>query len=115
MSKIEKYAEVRQQINNLETIKKELEADVIAELMELGKKSEDTTLGKVTMVERKSYTYSPKVAKAEEKFKKEEAKLKDQIKSIKEPVDILKFQEEKSGVAKVEITNSVSFKPCSDQ
>jgi hypothetical protein len=103
---MDEYIKVRQQQAELEIKRRELEPTVIKELNKLGVKS----VGPLSLREVKSYTYSPKVLKAEEKFKKVESQLKEEIKEAKIPLDLLKNEEEKKQIAKLEINYSLTYK-----
>lgn len=92
MEKTNQYAEIRNQINELEAKAKELEPAVIEELTAAGEKRIDTELGRVVTVETKIFTYS-EVLQRKEKATKE--KIKDFTDTEMEVVRSAKAIEEK--------------------
>lgn len=93
------YAEIESQIAVLSEKKEAIRDLCLAEMQkEEAKKVEAEGIGTFSIVERKSWTYSPKVMKQEKVVESEEKILKT-----------LQEKEQTSGVAKAELKESLRF------
>jgi len=70
---LEEYAVLDAQIKHLTKQKDELKVDIIEELAKSDEKSAETAVGKFTLINLKTWTYTPKVAELEEKFQAQKA------------------------------------------
>lgn len=70
----ESYAILEAKIAELETQKAPLRVKILEEMVERAEKKVDTPFGSFSVSNRKSWTYTPRVAEAEEKFKALQAK-----------------------------------------
>ncbi len=92
------YIQIQTQIRELEEQKKELSEKCFQEMKASELHQVKNPLGTFSIMERKSWTYSKKI-------KSDEALITSQIKVLKE----LKTQEEESGVATAEVSESLRF------
>jgi len=86
------YADVKNEIKRLSDIAKGIELQVREEMIKEDKTKAEAEFGTFSLVTRKKYTYTDKVKEAE--------------KSVKE----MKKEEEKSGLATVEESQSITFR-----
>ncbi len=91
-SDYERYAILEAQINVLKNNQDELKASIIEDMVTRGEKNADTAVGKFTVAQLKTWTYS-------EGFKEKEVELKDEIGELNEEIKALKAKEEEDKIA----------------
>lgn len=92
-----KYMEIQAEIDKLEAKKKDLRADIEAQLPEDGYKDDSIN---VFWTSRKTWTYSPKVDALSEKVKEASSSLKE-LKTIEENMKVATFVEKKGLTIKI--------------
>lgn len=117
---LKEYATVKTQIKELTSKAKEMEPEVLTEVMSSTKELEmdnlKTDYGTFSLTSKKSYTYSEDYTKKESEVDAEIAPIKEKIKPLTEEIDVLRSvlvgiakEEEESGKAKVEIKTGLRF------
>ena len=69
----EQFAIVNAQIDALKVQKDEIKANIMADMIEKGEEKTKTAVGKFTISQLKTWTYTPKVAELNEEFKAQKA------------------------------------------
>ena len=91
--KFEKYAQIKNQIRELQLEAKEIEKDVLNEMKKAGAEIVKSDWGTFSIAKRKVWTYSPKVVDLTEKLR------------------LLKKEEEEKGIASYTINEGIVFRP----
>jgi len=102
MTSFEKYAVLDAQINVLTTQRDALKPEIIEEIIAKGAKSTNTAVGKFTVKQLKTWTYSSM-------FEKKEKKIKSEIKDLKEEVKALQAKEQEDEIATYVANPSLVF------
>lgn len=102
------YETISLEIEALEAKRTKIKDQCLEEMLSEKIDTVKSDNGTFSVVERKSWTYTPKVAK-------QEIIIKETIKKVITPLETtlkeLKKEEETSGKAKVEITNGIRYTP----
>ncbi len=117
---LKEYAETKNQIKELTSKAKEMEVEVLAEVVSTTKELEmdnlKTDYGTFSLTERKSYTYSEDYTKRESEIALEIVPIQEEMKPFEEKISGLRSEldevaksEEESGKAKVEIKTGLRF------
>ena len=73
MNKYEEYAIIDSKIKELTEQKSKVNADIVAEMAEKGEEKTETAVGKFSISQLKTWTYTPRVAELNEEFKAQKA------------------------------------------
>ena len=69
----ERFAIINAEIEALKTEKDEIKVEIMANMIEKGEQKEDTAVGKFSISQLKTWTYTPRVAELNEEFKARKA------------------------------------------
>ena len=69
----ERFAIINAEIEALKTEKDEIKVEIMADMLSKGESKEDTAVGKFSITQLKTWTYTPKVDELNEEFKAQKA------------------------------------------
>jgi len=69
----EQYAILDAKVKEFTDLKNEIKANIIADMIEKGEKKTETAVGKFSVNQLKTWTYTPRVAELNEEFKAQKA------------------------------------------